>query len=322
MSPAVSVVIPCFNHGPFIGPAVESVLATEGIDLEVIVVDDGSTDDSRERLRAFSDDPRVRIHEQENRGAHAALNRGIDLAGSELVFILNSDDLFDPRRIPLLVDRLDTNPGAALAASWIEVIDARGQTLGIKQAWHSLPPWPAPSAGPLLSDGGDPVLALLETNWISTTSNLAFRRDLVRDHGLRFAPLRYAHDWDFILRACALGGVELVEEPLLRYRVHGDNTIGEGADEAQGLMRFEIMWVVARHAHKLLLSAAASADDIEQLRETFWRSAPIFGCDAVLEELLLLRGTDEEPPAAYDALLDEDHSFREAAIGVLQRVAR
>jgi len=171
--PHVSVVIPCFNHERYIGAAVDSVLASEGMDLEVVVVDDGSTDSSRERLEAFRDHSRVQLHFQDNQGAHAALNRGLEHARAELIFILNSDDLYHPRRIPVLADRLAAIPDAVLATSWIEVIDEAGKPLGTKQAWKTLPPWPPPSSGPRLSDSGDPALALLETNWISTTSNLA-----------------------------------------------------------------------------------------------------------------------------------------------------
>jgi len=315
MHPSISVVIPSFNHGAFIGRAVDSVLESDREDLELIVVDDGSTDDSRARLELYAGDPRVQIHHQPNRGAHAALNRGLELAAGELVFILNSDDAFDPRRIEVLSRRLADNPEAALAASWIEIVDADDARLGVKQAWRTLPPWPAPTPGPFLSDLGDPRLAMLETNWISTTSNIAFPASLVREHGLRFAPLRYAHDWDFILSACRHGRIELVEEPLVRYRVHGANTIAEGADEAQQSMRFEIMWVVARHAMRLIRETAGSAAERVHLRDLLDRSAPTFGCDLLFDQLLLLRGDDDRSPAEYDALTNADHPLRRAAVG-------
>ncbi len=313
----VSVIIPSFNHEAFVGRAIDSVLAEHDVELEVVVVDDGSTDLSRERLAVYREDPRVRIHLQENLGAHAALNRGLDLAGGAFIFILNSDDAFDPRRIGKLVQRLKKNRDASLAASWIEIIDADDAHLGIKQAWNNLPPWPAPTPGPFLSALGDPRLALLESNWISTTSNIAFPAAHVREHGLRFAPLRYAHDWDFILSACQVGTVELVEEPLVRYRVHGANTIGEGTDEGQGLMRFEILWVVARHAMRLIRSSAGSAAEVASLRSLLSTSAPTFGCDGIFDQLLLLRGADDAPPPAYEALLEPEHPFTKAAIELL-----
>ncbi|MEX1310094.1 MAG: glycosyltransferase [Candidatus Sulfomarinibacteraceae bacterium] len=318
MSPKISVIIPSFNHEAFVDRAISSALESGGDGLEVVVVDDGSTDASRDRFERYEDDPRVRIHLQDNRGAHAALNRGLELAEGDIAFILDSDDAFHPDRIPVLTRRLADNPAAVLSASWIQVIDADGAELGVKQAWRTLPPWPAPAQGPRLSDLGDPRLALLETNWISTTSNLAFPMTLIRDHGLRFSPLRYTHDWDFILSACHLGDLELVEEPLVQYRVHETNTIGEGADEGRGRMRFEIMWVVARHAARLLRAIAADDAELLRLRELLSSSAPTFGCDAVFDQLLVLRGAGEDCPAAYDALTDPGHPFTRAAVELLQ----
>jgi hypothetical protein len=316
--PSVSVVIPSFNHEAFVAEAVDSALICDGCEIEVIVIDDGSTDGSLARLEAFADDPRVQVHSQPNRGAHSALNRGLDLAQGEVVFILNSDDIFEPQRIPMLTRALADNRNAVLATSWIEVIDANGARLGVKKAWRNLPPWPPSTIGPSLSETGDARLALLETNWISTTSNLAFRRRLVRDQGLSFASLRYAHDWDFVLSACRFGAVELVEEPLLRYRSHGANTIDEGAGAGRELMRFEIMWVVARHAFALLQSMSGSQPEFDSWRSLLWASAPTFGCDAVFEQLLLLRGSEGRSPSVYDALLDQGHPLREAALDALR----
>jgi len=117
MRPQVSVVVPSYNHGRFLEECLGSVLASDA-DLELIVVDDGSTDDSRQRLRAFADDPRVRLFEQQNQGAHAALDRGVGLARGDLVLLLNSDDVFEPDRIPRFVERFEAEPGAAVRLSW------------------------------------------------------------------------------------------------------------------------------------------------------------------------------------------------------------
>jgi glycosyltransferase involved in cell wall biosynthesis len=315
MQSSISVVIPCFNHEAFIGRAIDSVLASDGVDFELIVIDDGSTDGSRERLERYAGDARIQVHHQPNRGAHAALNRGLELAAGDVIFILDSDDAFDPRRLEVLTRRLRDNPDASLAASWIEIVDADDAHLGVKQAWHTLPPWPPPTPGPFLSALGDPRLALLETNWVSTTSNIAFPAALVREHGLRFAPLRYAHDWDFILSACRYGRIELVEEPLLRYRVHGANTIDEGGGRGEEVMRFEIMWVVARHAMRLIRETAGSAAERVHLRDLLGRSAPTFGRDLLFDQLLLLRGNEDRPPAEFDALTGADHPLRRAVVG-------
>ncbi len=318
MRPRASVVIPSYNHACFIEEAVTSVLDAPVDDLELILVDDGSEDDTLERLERFRGDPRLTIHSQENRGAHAALNRGVEASRGEIVFILNSDDAFAERRIPLFLERFERQPRLTILASWIQVVDAAGKPLGVKQGYFNMQPWPRPRPGPNLAATGDLALALLETNYVSTTSNVAFRRRLFED-GVRFQPLRYAHDWDFLLAACAAGELDLVEEPLVSYRVHGENTIreGESQDLGQGQMRFEILWAVARHALRLLRARAARGHDPEDLRRRMWNGLPRFGYESILAQLLTMRGPDDEPPAAYDALLEERHPFRRAAIQVL-----
>lgn len=314
--PQASVVIPSYNHGLFVEAAVESVLAQDA-DLELVVVDDGSTDDSVDRLARFAGDRRVRLFEQPNRGAHAALNRGLALARGEVLFILNSDDLFEPGRIRRFLERFEADPGVAVTSSWLRVVDEGGRELGVKEAWRNLPPWPRPEPGPGLADTGDPVLALLESNYVSTTSNVAFRRELFTERRLRFRPLRYAHDWDFLLAAAGHGEIAIVDEPLVRYRVHQRSTIGEGRDRGMGRMRFEILWVVARHARRICRRFEARGMEAGDLRRRLWRSLPRFGCGNLLAQLLFLRGEGEEPPPAYDALLDEGHPFRRRAISVL-----
>lgn len=309
----VSVVIPSYNHERYIEDAVESVLKCDYKDLELIVIDDGSRDGSPELLRTFEKDRRFRLYLQENQGAHAALNRGLELSRGEILFILNSDDVYFHERISRLTALFDDNPELLMVASWLDVVNEHGRSLGIKKAWRNMPPWPAPRPGPRFADLNDPALALLEANYIATTSNIAFRRRLV-DDGLRFQALRYTHDWDFILEAVCRGGYILVEEPLVKYRVHDSNTIREGDEEkrAQGLMRFEILWVVIRHAERLLRQK-----DGDDLRQRLWNSLPRFGRESLLTQMLHIRGDSEVPPPAYDQLIDPDHPFQRAAVTVL-----
>ncbi len=319
IAPRYSVLIPAYNHAEFVGEAVTSVLEDGGDLLEVIIVDDGSNDDTPAVLQSLETDDRVSVHTQENQGAHAALNRLLSLAHGDFVFILNSDDAFESGRLNRLAAALEDHPDAAVACSTLRIIDDQGRQIGIKNAWRDLEPWPVPHPPPHLADFEDPTLALLQSNWAATTSNMAFRRNLVTENNLQFNPLRYTHDWDFLLAASAIGEITLVEEPLVRYRVHGANTIRENDEQAQSVMHFEILWTVARHAAPTIDRAIDRGFDPHDLRDRMLRSLPSFGHEDLLFQLLTLRGTDKATPPTYDALLHPDHPLRRAALLALER---
>lgn len=100
--PAVSVVIPLYNKGPYIARALNSVLAQTFQDFEVIVVDDGSTDNGAEIVRKFTD-PRIKLIQQENQGVSAARNRGIEASLAELIAFLDADDEWLPGFLKMVI---------------------------------------------------------------------------------------------------------------------------------------------------------------------------------------------------------------------------
>lgn len=128
--PEISIVIPVYNRVHFIGDAVESILAQSVTDLELILVDDGSTDGSQARIAAY-DDPRVRlIQNPRNLGIAATRNRGIAEAGAPYLAFLDSDDRALPRRLEKQMAFLDAHPDHAAVGSWIRWIDAAGASRG------------------------------------------------------------------------------------------------------------------------------------------------------------------------------------------------
>ena len=114
--PRVSVIIPLFNKAPHIARCVDSILTQTFTDYEVIVVDDGSTDDGPQRVTAYHD-PRIALVSQPNAGPAAARNRGIGRAAGELVAFLDADDEWEPAHLIEAVQRLDDHPQSALTAS-------------------------------------------------------------------------------------------------------------------------------------------------------------------------------------------------------------
>ena len=98
--PLVSAILPTYNRAEYVAGAIDTVLAQTHDDVEVVVVDDGSTDDTEERLAAYADDGRVRVrHNEENRGISVSMNRAADLADGEFVCVLNDDDRWHEEKV-------------------------------------------------------------------------------------------------------------------------------------------------------------------------------------------------------------------------------
>ena len=139
----LSVLMPAYNAGRYIGDAIDSVLAQTVRDLGLLVIDDGSKDDTlavaEERAKR---DPRVRVITQPNAGIAHTLNRGLEmLAGSEWVFLMHADDLMMPNRLERQVAFIEANPDVAVASSLVYYINGAGETVG-----HGRSPFTDPAA--------------------------------------------------------------------------------------------------------------------------------------------------------------------------------
>src|SRR4051794_2590211 len=126
--PLISVIIPMRNAEPFVKAAVESVLAQGEVELEVIVIDDGSTDRSADVVRAI-DDPRVRVIPGPQKGISAAFNTGLAEARGEFLARCDADDLSPPRRLEWQLEFLLEHPEFAAISGSFTTIDARGKTI-------------------------------------------------------------------------------------------------------------------------------------------------------------------------------------------------
>lgn len=286
--PRVSVVIPSYNHAPYIGKAIQSVLIQTEKDLELIVVDDGSTDNSLEIIRNFTD-PRIHVYPQSNCGAHAAINRGLGLATSDYLSILNSDDQYMPTRLQKLVAVLESNPAIGLCGSYIEVVDEKDRLLGVKHGYHDLEPWALRKPEKSFRATDDLHAVLMTENYWSTTSNYVFTRKWYSRIGA-FRPLRYAHDWDFALRISLEAGLHLQEEPLMKYRLHAGNTIREN----QAAMIFEICWILAVHLPRQTQAAWFQDYPKAERAERLLHSIHTFNMDRVLSALMALNLSENE----------------------------
>ena len=309
--PKVSVIIPAYNHEAYIGEAIESVLRQTMTSLALIVIDDGSTDNTLKVIQGFSD-PRMTVIFQENKGAHAALNRGLKQAEGPLVTILNSDDVYADNRLETMVSYMESHPEVALAGTYIEVIDSQGESMGIKHGYHDLSPWPLEDVAKSFRGGKDLKEALWGENYLATTSNFVFRQALV-EKGLAFQSLRYVHDWDFALKASECGEIALLPEPLLQYRIHDSNTIRENEAE----MIFEILWLLAVHLPSRITQKWLDSDLPEQQIARLLHSFHTFGVNHVLTTMLLQNLSQHPDKAA--ALLMPGNPIRATFLAYIQQ---
>ena len=119
VQPRASVVIPSYNHGEFVGDAISSVLAQTYGDYEILIVDDGSTDNTAEIVAQFGS--RVRYIRQENQGLSSARNRGINVARGEFIGLLDADDMYEPTFLMSMIEALDdTDVFDDVEDPWIE----------------------------------------------------------------------------------------------------------------------------------------------------------------------------------------------------------
>jgi len=307
----VSVVIPSYNHASFVAEAVQSVLGQEGCEVELIVVDDGSTDGSPEVLRGLAA-PRLRVVEQANRGAHDAINRGLGEASGDFLAILNSDDRWAPGRLQAALAVFGRDPETALVGSWIQLIDEAGRPLSVKHGYDDLDPWPVAEPARTFKADRDLRTALLSQNYWATTSNYVFPRSTWERHG-PFRPLRFAHDWDFALRVQREGRAHMLEAPLLEYRIHGANTIRRD----RPVMVYEICWVLAVHVMPHLGRPGFWEPGEGRRAEQLLRSIHVYGCDKVL--WAMTAHVQQGPPGADLRLLDPQDPARLVYLAEVER---
>lgn len=125
----ISVVLPLYNAGSYIGEAVKSILDQSYGHFELIIINDGSTDDSESIVRSF-DDPRIRIFNQPNKGIVAALNQGISMSNGSLIARQDADDISLPGRFEKQVEYLNKHPDVALVGTWSRQINSEGNVIG------------------------------------------------------------------------------------------------------------------------------------------------------------------------------------------------
>ncbi|MEO1007173.1 MAG: glycosyltransferase family A protein [Planctomycetota bacterium] len=222
--PTATCVVPCFNHGRFVGEAVASCLAQRDAEVDVVLIDDGSDDGSTPTACDALAGDRVRVVHQANRGLPAARNAGAALAQGEFLVFLDADDWIEPAFVATLHAALDAASRADEKANHAHAYcQERLTERGNNVVWR-VPEW-------------DPIL-LMVTNLHPVTA-LVRRDRFEAAGGFDEAMTDGYEDWDLWLRFAALGwsGVR-VREPLFNWRRHAEQTmIDDAVARHEGLYR-------------------------------------------------------------------------------------
>ncbi len=264
MEPLTSIIIPAYNAGKYVGEAVESALAQTYPNIEIVVIDDGSTDDTSAVLRPYAERGAIVYVRQENRGLSGARNAGIRRARGEFIALLDSDDIFLPRKIERQVADLAAHPECGVSyCRAVHFYDGDpGRTFDIAYRYYS---------------GGEVFPHLLRMNFINPLT-VVLRRSAIERAGLFDESYRRSEDWEYWVRL-AYAGIEFryLPEALGRYRMRHDSLSYGWSSEVQRKetvvrifeslnarmspaerSRWGMRWILLRHRMKLWYAKAAT----------------------------------------------------------------
>jgi glycosyltransferase involved in cell wall biosynthesis len=225
--PLVSVIIPSYNHQFFVERCLNSVAAQTYENIEVVIVDDCSPDDSADRIDRLIQTSawksrfpeRTKFHcFSVNQGAHAAINHAISEANGEIISILNSDDMYYPNRLASIIREMQ-DKDQEMVFSRVQYIDenddiiTHAHPVGQKYFQNQELIKQFPTLG----------FACLLFNVAISTGNFVFTKSVFDQVG-PFNGYRYCHDWDFLLRSLIYTEPHFLDQSLYYYRFHGKNT--------------------------------------------------------------------------------------------------
>lgn len=262
-SPKISVVIPCFNAERYIAAAIRSALVQDWPDLEVVVVDDGSSDRSAELVRDTF--PEVKVVLQANQGVAVARNSGIACAQGDWIAFLDADDIWLPGKLQAQMDLLTCTPGARMSYTAWDV-------------WTSTEPLPTPEyllalkgrSGELAHWSGASgwVYPQLLLDCVVWTSTVLAERSVFSQIGQFDPSLRIGEDYDLWLRASRVTPIMRVSRPYALYRMHPNSiTRSVPGENYRGLV---ISHALARWGYSSPDGGSARKSDVDRVLAKTW----------------------------------------------------
>jgi len=282
----VDVVVTNHNYARFLPEAIESACSQSHPDVHVVVVDDGSTDGSREVLRRFED--RVEVVLKEQGGQASALNAGLERCRGEVLLVLDADDVLRPHAAERVAAAFAAGPGLSKVQFPMAIIDAEGNPTGaVKPGGHLRAP---------VGDQRRAELAFpFDLPWLPG-GGTGFRTEAVR----KILPIpaadypRSGADWYLVHLTALLGEAALLDEVCASYRVHGGNAYELAAEE-----------IDLDHVREAIVFAGATTRSLEALADELGleRPARILSYSDLANRLVSLRLEPERHPVGGDRRL-------------------
>jgi len=279
----VDVVVTNHNYARFLGEAIESACTQTHPDVHVVVVDDGSTDGSRELLGSYAD--RIEVVLQEQGGQASALNAGLERCRGEVLLVLDADDRLRPQAAERVAAAFAADPRLSKVQFPMAIVDADGRPTGeVKPGGHLQ----APTGDQRRAE----LLFPFDLPWLPG-GGTGFRTEAVR----RILPIpaadypRSGADWYLVHLTALLGEAALLDEVCAEYRVHGGNAYQQDRDE-----------IDLDHVRESILFAAATTRSLEAraVELGLAHPRPILSCADLANRLVSLKLEPERHPLPAD----------------------
>lgn len=250
--PEITILMPAYNCGEFVAESIQSILNQSFEDYELIIMDDGSTDNTLAVIERF-DDSRITVQKNKH-DFIATLNRGLESVTGRYLARMDADDLIPTERLAIQHAILENHPDIDVCSAWMQNF---GKSVNQKLTQNF--------SGYI----EHPLLQMLQTNFVYNATTLC-RSAFVKKHNLRYKYYLYAEDYLFWCEAARLGARFFVESQVLYYYRMWENQIGrkhvkEQNESTRAIKKEIVKWLVENHPHEEI---ASFYDQTRQLNQT------------------------------------------------------
>jgi len=272
MSQSISVIIPTYNGSKYIKPTIESALSQTVPAREIIVVDDGSTDNTETIVRSFGKD--ITYIRQNNKGPASAYNAGIEASGGEFVALLEHDDIWMPDKNRQQLSVLQKDATIGMVYSPVELMEDDNPSKS-SDIDHQAPP------------GEYKFMDFFIRNRVLNCSSVMIRKSLLKQTGLFRENLKLAFDYDLWLRIAMISRIICLDKPLAKYRIH-DGNLSKDEHElmaAEGSLFTILFWKNKKEAIREVGKDTLNERLIRLYRRVAWDYAQMGKRDMELKHL-------------------------------------